>query len=98
MLIKTFNVILAPVCRGGLDVKKYYGKTPHRYVLDLKMSAACALLKNTDTKITEIASRLNFYSNHHFSAAFTKRFGVSPINYRAQAKGITKTSKQRSES
>ncbi len=62
--------------------KKYYGVTPHRYVLDLKMSAACSLLKDTDEKICAIAQRLNFYNDHHFSQAFKKKFGLSPSEYR----------------
>jgi len=57
--------------------------TPMKYLLNLKMEAATSLLLNTDLLIKEVAWKLGFSSQYHFSRAFKTFSGSSPIDYRS---------------
>ena len=52
-----------------------------RYFLDLKLEYAARMLKNGDA-VRDTAQQLNFSSTAHFSMAFKKKFGVSPLKYK----------------
>lgn len=54
----------------------------------MRMEKATRLLAGTDLPIHEIAGRVGYVSQHYFSTAFKKMFGVSPNQYR---KGETGT-------
>ena len=58
------------------------GCTPHRYIQQKRLQCAEYLLKNTVKTITEIAEELGYSSLFHFSAAFKKERGCSPLAYR----------------
>ena len=61
--------------------------TPLKYFNQLKIQKACQLLDFTDMKIKEIANKLDFYDQYHFSKVFTKCMGESPSLYRSKHKG-----------
>ena len=63
--------------------KKYYGITPHRYILESKIRLAMIMLKTTDMRIDEIAEKLSFSDSHHFSTQFKKVVGYKPSLYRS---------------
>jgi len=46
------------------------------------MEQATRLLAGTGLPIHEIAERVGYVSQHYFSTAFKKMFGVSPNQYR----------------
>lgn len=52
------------------------------YVFRLKMDRAGALLRNSQEKVYEIASRLGYQRTHSFIHAFKKQYGVTPQEYR----------------
>ena len=56
--------------------------TPMKYYTRLKVEAAAALLTDTPLAIYEIADRLNFYSEYHFSRVFKHYTGSAPSMYR----------------
>lgn len=58
------------------------GKTPHRYVLDLRLNRARDLLSEGPVPIAQIAQDCGFSSPAHFSVAFHDHFGLSPSQYR----------------
>jgi len=58
------------------------GQTPHRYLLDLRLENARALLAGRGMPLIDIAAECGFSSHAHLSAAFRSRFGVSPSAYR----------------
>ncbi len=64
--------------------KKKYGTPPYNYLLDIKMEAAKALLRDTDLPIKKIADKLCISDEHYFSTLFTKRIGMRPGAYRAE--------------
>jgi AraC family transcriptional regulator len=60
------------------------GKSPHRFLADLRLDAARRRLAATDLPIAQVAGACGFPSSSHFSAAFLSRYGVTPSEYRAK--------------
>jgi len=58
------------------------GKTPHRYLLELRLKRAESLLTSGSLSLIDIAFACGFSSHAHFSTAFRSRYGVSPSAYR----------------
>ncbi|WP_102711663.1 helix-turn-helix domain-containing protein [Paenibacillus castaneae] len=64
--------------------KRQYGKTPHQYLVDMRVNHACELLQQEDLSQEHIASYCGFSDVHHFSRVFKSKKGVSPGRYRLQ--------------
>lgn len=64
--------------------RKKLNITPMKYYTRLKVEAAAALLVDTPLAIYEIADRLNFYSEYHFSRVFKHYTGSAPSMYRSE--------------
>ena len=58
------------------------GMSPKAYYENLRLNKALPWLRDTDMKLLEIASRLNYSSAFHFSRAFKKYFGKPPSAFR----------------
>jgi AraC family transcriptional regulator len=58
------------------------GKTPHRYLLELRLKRAESLLENRSLSLIDIAFACGFASHAHFSTVFRSRYGLSPSAYR----------------
>ena len=58
--------------------------TPTAYLQDIRLQAACKLLIETDTPITEIAQCCGLGSSSYFGAQFRTAFGCTPRAYRAR--------------
>ncbi|GEM_PF-2621093 len=61
---------------------KTTGISPKSYYDSLRLNRALTWLRDTDMKLADIASRLNYSSAFHLSRAFKKRFGRPPTEYR----------------
>ncbi|MBI4978169.1 MAG: AraC family transcriptional regulator [Spirochaetes bacterium] len=75
--------------RAGLErsyfirtFRKATGLTPMKYLMRLKVEAACSLLSRTDMSVAAIAERFRFSDQYHFSRTFKQMMGVAPIVYR----------------
>lgn len=66
--------------------KKYYGSTPHGYMVLCRIENAENLLINTETMIEEIAINCGFSSLSAFSLCFKNSVGISPTEFRKQFK------------
>ena len=62
--------------------KKETGKSPSKYILDLKLEKACELLKKEDIQISAIVSELNFYDSAYFNKLFLKKYGITPAKFK----------------
>ena len=62
--------------------EKRMHQTPMKYYMKLKIEAASALLTCTDLSVKEIAAKLGFSSEFHFSKQFKLKTGMAPIYYR----------------
>jgi len=58
------------------------GQTPHRYLNELRLEKARALVANRSTSLIDIAAACGFSSHAHLTTAFRSRFGVAPSAYR----------------
>jgi AraC-like DNA-binding protein len=63
-------------------VKSYTGFSPLNYLINIRISEAIKLLKQTETNLTEIALGTGFYSSQHFSTTFKKLTGYTPSQFR----------------
>jgi AraC family transcriptional regulator len=62
--------------------KRTVGMAPHQYVMRRRLERARELLQSTDLPIAELALRVGFANQSHFSALFHKATGVTPLSYR----------------
>lgn len=74
-------VNLNPIYFNRLFCKKM-NHPPIRYFSLLKLEAARSLLATTSLSIKEIAAKLNYNNQFHFSKAFKENTGLSPSYYR----------------
>lgn len=58
------------------------GKSPYRYLLDIRLENAKKYLEKAELSVEEIAYSTGFSSLVRFSEQFKKHFGVSPSQYR----------------
>lgn len=67
--------------------KKETGMSFRAYLTARRIEEACRLIKYTKLSFTEIATRLCFHDQSHFTKAFKKQTGVTPKQYRLDAAG-----------
>ncbi len=66
------------------------GRTPQRFVSEVRLREAATLVAMTTMPIADVATAVGYASAFHFSSAFRARHGVSPRTYRAgRARPIT---------
>ncbi|HEY9821134.1 MAG TPA: AraC family transcriptional regulator [Candidatus Sericytochromatia bacterium] len=58
------------------------GQPPHRYVTQRRMEQAKILLSVTRLPVAEVANRVGFSNQSHFSAQFRRATGTTPKRYR----------------
>lgn len=61
------------------------GMTPWVYLTRFRVAQACALLRNTDESITDIAVAVGFDDPGYFSKVFRGETGMTPREFRQQA-------------
>lgn len=62
--------------------KQEFGTTVFQYLYDFRMSLATHYLLDTSLPIFDIGMRLGYDYQSHFSTAFKRKYGVSPMEYR----------------
>jgi transcriptional regulator GlxA family with amidase domain len=62
--------------------RQAYGDTPGRFLSQLRLARARALLETTDRSVTEICLDVGYESLASFSSAFRRFAGVPPQRYR----------------
>ena len=60
--------------------KKYAGRSPIDFFLNIKMQEACKLLRSTKRTVQEIGAELGYEDPFYFSRAFRKVMGCPPGN------------------
>jgi AraC family transcriptional regulator, exoenzyme S synthesis regulatory protein ExsA len=64
------------------DFYSLYGESPARWILIKRLSHALEMLCNSNNTILDISYKNGFENSTHFSHAFKKHFGISPLSYR----------------
>lgn len=68
--------------RYNAKFKALMGVSPTKYLLRLRIGAACDLLRHTDFSVKEIAAMCGYRDPYFFSRAFKEYTGTSPRAYR----------------
>ncbi|MBC7972792.1 MAG: helix-turn-helix transcriptional regulator [Verrucomicrobia bacterium] len=66
------------------EFKAATGQSPHRYVTQQRLERAKLLLSVTRLSVSEVAYRVGFSNQSHFTAQFRKATGTTPKGYRDQ--------------
>jgi len=63
--------------------KRATGVSPHRFVMHRRIDAATALLTESSSSISSIASAVGFRTGSHFATTVRRMTGVTPSAYRS---------------
>lgn len=66
--------------------REVVGMTPSSYLMQIRITKACQLLEEGDSKIRVIAKEVGFGSVQRFNSIFKKWMGVTPASYKKQRK------------
>jgi AraC-like DNA-binding protein len=58
------------------------GRSPLRYLTELRLALAASLLETTDDSLAELAQRVGYTSEFAFSRAFKRKHGLAPGAFR----------------
>jgi AraC-like DNA-binding protein len=64
------------------DFYNVYGDSPASWLLNKRLDHALKLLSDSGKTISDVSFESGFENSTHFSHAFKKHFGVSPLKYR----------------
>jgi AraC-like DNA-binding protein len=62
--------------------KKRFLTTPRKYIMNVRVNAACQLLVATELPIASVALQTGFYDQAHFTNQFVRYKGMPPSRYR----------------
>ncbi len=65
------------------EFRKAFGESPYSYLLTRRLERAATLLRGTDYSVADICMQVGLTSVGSFTTSFTRRYGVSPTEYRA---------------
>lgn len=65
---------------------KHYGMSIAAYIRKKRVSLAEKYITETDSSIAEAAKQAGFYDSNYFSKVFKKETGMTPVEYRKNAK------------
>lgn len=66
--------------------QRFAATTPHRFITKLKMAKATELLLDRRMLVREAADELGFANAFHFSRAFKRIYGISPLLFLRQSR------------
>lgn len=68
----------------------FYGMSIHQYIIEQRLALGAQLLLEGDWNVSEIAAIVGYGKPSNFAAAFKKKYGVAPKNYRRSYLSKTK--------
>ena len=63
--------------------KHEFGTTVFQFLFDYRMRLAVLYLLDSDMTVNDIGIKLGYDYQSHFCTAFKRKYGVSPMEYRA---------------
>jgi AraC family transcriptional regulator len=64
------------------SVKGRTGRSPYNLIIEKRVERACAMLRDTDASIAEVACACGFSSQQHLTATLSRRLGRTPRRLR----------------
>lgn len=68
----------------GRCFRESFGLSPMGYVIEMRLSKAATLLRETELHIRDVALRVGIEDANYFSRVFRKQLGVEPTAYRSR--------------
>jgi AraC-like DNA-binding protein len=62
-----------------------YGISPQKFLVKMRVHAACELLRDSNDELADIAINLDFYDQSSFSLQFRQHMGQTPRRFRIKA-------------
>lgn len=69
--------------------RRSVGRPPHGYLTDLRMERAKRLLRETQLSLAQVATRVGYQTQAHFTGVFHREVGMTPRSYRLVATNAT---------
>lgn len=75
---------LVPMSRTALETafREFIGRSPHHEITRIRMERARRMLAESELPIADVARRCGYSTVDYFSAAFKRKEGVSPSDFR----------------
>ena len=86
-LSRMVHLSMSKLTRG---FSSFYGMPIHQYIIEQRLAQAAQLLLEGDWNVSEIAAIVGYGKASNFAAAFKKKYGVAPKNYRGSYLNKTK--------
>ena len=86
-LSRMVHLSMSKLTRG---FSSFYGMPIHQYIIEQRLTQAAQLLLEGDWNVSEIAAIVGYGKPSNFAAAFKKKYGVAPKNYRGSYLNKTK--------
>lgn len=74
--------------RFAVAYKEETGRTPHQFVLALRLEHAVDLLRRSPLSVADVAHTCGFASQQHLTNLMSSRLGVSPRRYRESTRQL----------
>lgn len=61
-----------------------FGTSVHAYIIDQRLEKAASLLLESNLNVSQVAMLVGYSKASNFAAAFKRKYGVNPKNYKAE--------------
>ena len=61
-----------------------FGTSVHAYIIDQRLEKAASLLLESNLNVSQVAALVGYSKPSNFAAAFKKKYGVIPKNYKTE--------------
>lgn len=80
-LAQKVNVSVSKLTKGFSSL---YGISVHAYIIEQRLKRASVMLLESNLNVTQISALIGYSKPSNFSAAFKRKFGVSPKDYKRE--------------
>ena len=80
-LARQVNISVSKLAKGFSSL---VGMSVHAYIIDRRLEKAAGMLLESDLSVSQIATLVGYSKPSNFAAAFKRKYGVVPKNYKAQ--------------
>ena len=81
-LVRQVNISTSKLTKGFSSL---FGTSVHAYVIDQRLEKAASLLLESNLNVSQVAILVGYSKASNFAAAFKRKYGVNPKNYKAEA-------------
>ena len=61
-----------------------FGTSVHAYIIEQRLEKAAGLLLESNLNVSQVATLVGYSKPSNFAAAFKKKYGVVPKNYKSE--------------